>query len=176
MSWNTSLTVVKNCTLDDLGDVLTYGEPTSCEDGSDLAVAVQVSGDVVVAGDPGYTDPVRAAVAATGRRTTSLLVGTTSDVYELVVRDGERTVRHLLEEAGETTIDQGTPLDRESLADGEEFAQDRFFALFQIAGGLMMGDWYFDPDGRVVAPRGAQPTAPDADRTRRGLRRWFGRA
>ncbi|GAB3588803.1 hypothetical protein [Calidifontibacter terrae] len=176
MGWNTTLTVVKECTPEDLGKVLTFGEPTSCDHGADDAVAIAVSGAVVIAGSHDRLAEIGSALAATERRTVTVVLGSVSDTYELRVQDGDAVLRHLVESAGDTVVDEGEPLAREPLAAQEQFAEDRFLALWQIAGGLMIGDWYFDPDGRAVSLAGQLPATPDRADTNRGLRRWFGRA
>lgn len=176
MGWNTTLTVVKDCTPEDLAEQLAYGEPTSCDAATDAAVVVAVSSDVVLTGESASTQEIVKAVSTTGRRTVTVCLNELRDSYELRVNDGPRLVRHLAQAGGQITNDEGERLPREELADEEESAPDRFLALWQITGGLMMGDWYFDPNGRTVALAGREPATVDHESARHGLRRWFGRA
>lgn len=177
MGWNTSLIAIKDCSLDDLAGRLTLGALTSCDQGGDDAVAIQVGADVVVAGNPAQTDAVRTALAPTGPRLVCVMLGSTGDAYELRVQDGSDVARLRAEVEGETVADEGEPLPDEHRADAEEFPEDRFLALFAIAGGPMIGDWYFDPSGRIVTPAPSPGAAPESavGGKPRGLKRLFGR-
>lgn len=175
MSWNTTLTVVEAAAgRPDPADVAVDG-PASCET-EPRGVRVEVDGDVVITGDLDVTETVVPSYVATGARVVTVILGGVADVYELRVFEDRAMVRNIVRVEGDTVVDTGEPLPGEHKAESEQFAEDRFLALWEIAGGPAIGSWYFEPVGRRVGAGGSDgagtPLPPEKKPKRR---RWFGR-
>jgi len=142
MSWNAGLLFIES--TQGQPDELTLGD-TTCEEPmvagqEDEAWAYHVDGHGLVIVTTGMLDPeaVDELAASTKRRVVQVVLGSVADTFEFkVYQDGAQT-REIVHVGGETVQESGAPAPAESAAQvsDEEFAEDRFIALFAVAAGL----------------------------------------
>lgn len=143
VSWNASLLFI-GATPDQTSELVTLGAAT-CDEPAvseqvDTAWAHHVDGHGLVIVTTGVLDPDAIESLATSSRRTIVqaVLGGVADVFEFRVYQDGAEARELVQAEGETVQESGSPVPAESSAEvtDEEFAEDRFLALFAVASGL----------------------------------------